>query len=265
MTETRVTRKAKQANLVHMFQDLQQQDGSTVDAEVHAWRFQVVSALLACCIPLYRLDDPHLKELLEDGHPSVTTSSSMRSYIPKVESHQINLLLKELAEPIVQTPSNAARSESNSIMQHSKRLSRRVTVIFDGSKFETEAYAVLFRFVMSGRICQRLARFQLLQQSVNAPELANVLTQTLQNYEIDLNRVFCFIRDRASTNSAALDLIKGAFLNAVDVGCFSHTLANTGKAAAFQSLARFLVGWNSIIQSYLGMYCLASDQNGTQS
>ena len=66
------TTRSRQQSVAVMFEDLNAATGGTVTAEVHARRFAIVEALLEACIPLYRLDQPKLREVLMHNAPPLT-------------------------------------------------------------------------------------------------------------------------------------------------------------------------------------------------
>ncbi len=136
-----------------------------------------------------------------------------------------------------------------------RRQVRPVSIIFDGSMLHELApdacYSVLVRFVRDGVICQRVLRFQLnsLQKALTSPESAFVLAQALETCGVSYSDVLAWVCDGSTTNSATLDIVKGASFNAVEVGCFSRALETMGKKGKFSAIAAFFAGWNGIIAS----------------
>ena len=79
-------------------------------------------------------------------------------------------------------------------------------------------------------ITRRLVRIQVGSKSVNANELGQVLNQCLSvEYGFRGNSLIAAMRDGASVNQAALNIVSFIFPNMLNVVCFSHTLDNVGN------------------------------------
>ena len=79
-------------------------------------------------------------------------------------------------------------------------------------------------------------------KSVNANQLAQVLNQCLSvEYGVRGNSLLAAMRDGASVNQAALNIVSFIFPNMVNVVCFSHTLDNVGNH--FATLKEFDSLW----------------------
>lgn len=85
-------------------------------------------------------------------------------------------------------------------------------------------------FLESGWPQQRVVALKLLEKSVKASELAQVFNKVMtQEYALEADKILAIGNDRASVNLAAFNLLQPFFPNALDVGCFSHTINNAGK------------------------------------
>ena len=105
---------------------------------------------------------------------------------------------------------------------------REVAVIFDGTTLLGEAIAIILRYVdESWEIQQRLMRLDIVEKSVTAPQLAQVLHQCLfTRFQFRGEEVLAVMRDGAAVNGAALDSLRPFLPNMFDVVCFSYTLYN---------------------------------------
>ena len=80
-----------------------------------------------------------------------------------------------------------------------------MSVIFDGTTRLGEAFAIVLRFVLEGKIVQRLVKLQMLAKPMNADELAHEVISVLQvAYGISSNQLLACMHDRASVNGAAM-------------------------------------------------------------
>lgn len=61
-----------------------------------------------------------------------------------------------------------------------KAFKKSVSAIFDGNTRLGEAFAVVLRFVLKGKIAQRLIKLQMLAKPMNAGELAHEVISVLQ-------------------------------------------------------------------------------------
>ena len=124
-------------------------------------------------------------------------------------------------------------------------LTRDISVIFDGSTRQGEAIAIIVRFMDNDwNITQRLVRIEVCSKSVNANQLAQVLNQCLSvEYGVRGNSLLAAMRDGASVNQAALNIVSFIFPNMVNVVCFSHTLDNVGNHFEIPTLKEFGSLW----------------------
>ena len=101
-----------------------------------------------------------------------------------------------------------------------------VSVIFYGMSRLGEALAIILRFVTPDwRIEQRLVQVQMFSKSLTGEEIARELISVLSvNYSIRSANLLACMRDRASTNSVAVQTLKVVYPTLVDVSCFSHMI-----------------------------------------
>ena len=104
-------------------------------------------------------------------------------------------------------------------------LTRDISVIFHRSRRQGEAIVIIVWFMDNDwNITQRLVRIEVCSKSVNANQLAQVLNQCLSvEYRVRGNSLLAAMRDGASVNQAALNIVSFIFPNMVNIVCFSHT------------------------------------------
>ena len=96
----------------------------------------------------------------------------------------------------------------------------------------------------SWEIKQRLVRLDVVERSVNAQQLAQVLHQCLFTcFQVEGQNVLAVIRDGAAVNGAALDCLRPFLPNMLEVVCFSHAMYNVGKHFQTPSLDEFGQLW----------------------
>ena len=122
-----------------------------------------------------------------------------------------------------------------------------MSVIFDGTTRLGEAFAIVLRFILEGKIVQRLVKLQMLAKPMNADELAREVISVLQvAYGISSNQLLACMHDRASVNGAAMRTIKVVFPSLVDIGCYSHTIDLAGEKFDVPVLDEFFRLWISL-------------------
>ena len=100
---------------------------------------------------------------------------------------------------------------------------------------------IIVRFMDNDwNITQWLVRIEVCSKSVDANQLAQVLNQCLSfEYGVRGNSLLAAMRDGASVNQAALNIVSFIFPNMVNVVCFSHTLDNVGNHFEIPTLKEF--------------------------
>ncbi|PFX14310.1 DNA-directed primase/polymerase protein [Stylophora pistillata] len=198
---------------------------STLPVEECAYRLEVVTEFLKAGIPIAKTD--MLRSLLEKNGYRLTGSSNLGQYVSMALKQEIEQIKHELEMP------------------GQVGLTRDISVIFDGSTRQGEAIAIIVRFMDNDwNITQRLVRIQVCSKSVNANELAQVLNQCLSvEYGVRGNSLIAAMRDGASVNQAALNIVSFIFPNMLNVVCFSHTLDNVGNHFEIPTLKEFGSMW----------------------
>ena len=78
-------------------------------------------------------------------------------------------------------------------------------------------------------------RLQLLTKSLKGEELARKLLSVLQGlYGIASGKLLGIMCDHASVNNLAISIVRVMYPEALDIGCFSHTLDNAVCNSSFR-------------------------------
>ncbi len=107
-----------------------------------------------------------------------------------------------------------------------------------------EALAIIVRFLNEWKIEQRLIWMQMLSKSLCGEEIARELINVLSTtYGIKSKYILGAMRDRASTNTVAMQTLKIIYPSVVDIGCFSHTIDHVGERFKTPTLTDFVSLW----------------------
>ena len=89
---------------------------------------------------------------------------------------------------------------------------------------------------------------QMLTKSLTGEEIARELITMLSiTYSIHPDNLLGTMRDRASTNSVAMQTLLIVYPKLVDIGCFSHTIDNVGGHFKTPILTDFTSWWTSLV------------------
>ena len=217
---------------------------STLPVEECAYRLEVVTEFLKAGIPIAKTD--MLRSLLEKNGYRLTGSSNLGQYVSMALKQEIEQNKQELEMP------------------GQVGMTRDISVIFDGSTRQGEAIAIIGRFMDNDwNITQRLVRIEVCSKSVNANQLAQVLNQCLSvEYGVRGNSLLAAMRDGATVNQAALNIVSFIFQNMVNVVCFSHTLDNVGNHFEIPTLKEFGSLWIRMFRNSCKAKLLWKDLTG---
>ena len=217
---------------------------STLPVEECAYRLEVVTEFLKAGIPIAKTD--MLRSLLEKNGYRLTGSSNLGQYVSMALKQEIEQIKQELEMP------------------GQVGMARDISVIFDGSTRQGEAIAIIVRFMDNDwNITQRLVRIEVCSKSVNANQLAQVLNQCLSvEYGVRGNSSLAAMRDGATVNQAALNIVSFIFPNMVNVVCFSHTLDNVGNHFEIPTLKEFGSLWIEMFRNSCKAKLLWKDLTG---
>ena len=158
--------------------------GEILDDETKAYRVKVIMALMKAGIPLQKLECQALRDLLQENGYRLTDTRHMRDLVPFIHHKECDTLKTELK-------------------------GKDLSVIFDGTSRLGEVLAVVVRFVCNWTIQQRLVRLKFLKKSMNGEEVTRELMSVLSvSLGVQLNQLLATMRDRASVNNAAINIIR---------------------------------------------------------
>ena len=202
--------------------------GEMLPEEHRAFRVHVVESFLAAGVPLSKLDS--LRNILERGGYSLTTSSAMAELIPTVQQMEMSRVRADLGLPQPGILPSASHDYS---------------VIFDGTTRLGEAIAIIIRYVNDEwQLIQRLVRLDVVAKSVNAAQLSQVLIECLLTHlQLRGQQIKAIMRDGAAVNGAAVKHLQVFMPLMMNVVCFSHTLDNVGQHFNTPVLDEFGQNW----------------------
>ena len=199
---------------------------ASVSEDDKLYRWRVVEAMLAAGVAINKVDE--LRPLLERAQNSLTSSQNLKVFIPKIETREVEQLIKEVA-------------------------GQRVTIIFDGTTRLGEALVVLLRWIPAdfSKVEQRLIAFRTTFKHTSGAELAKLLMSVLlTTMKLLPNHIVGGARDSCSTNGVAMRTIKAVLSNMQDFMCISHTLSHTGEHVELSTLNEFMTPWLSLVQNH---------------
>lgn len=212
---------------------------ASVSPEDKLYRYRVVESMLHAGVAINKVDD--LRPLLERANNALTESSNLKTFIPKIESRELELLIKEIS-------------------------GQRATIIFDGTTRLGEALVILVRWIPAdfSRVEQRLVAFRTTFKHTSGSELAQLIMQVLlTTLKIQPPDVVGGARDSCSTNGVAMRAIKHLLTNMQDFMCISHTLSHTGEHVELLTLEAFMTPWLSLVQNHPAAKSLWKESIGT--
>jgi hypothetical protein len=197
---------------------------ASLSTATHVFRMRVVQTFLVSGTPINRLK--FFRPLIERSGVSLSHESNLMStYVPMIEANEFQLVKSEIHD-------------------------QYVCIAFDGTSRLGEAMNIVGRFC-SQDFCieNRLLRFKTTRQHVKAPQLAQLITQTLcTELGFRLDMLVGLSRDSVGVNGAACRLLmQSTFTCAVDMMCISHTLNNVGRRISFDILREFMTPWLDLV------------------
>ena len=181
------------------------------------FRAEVVQTSMAAGSPLLKLDT--WRPLLEKyAHLPLTTAAHLSELVPPLH----RLEEKYFREWAGLTERGSAGAQEVD--------AEKLAVIFDGTTRDGEAFVVLARKINKDTCLpeQRVMAVKLYARTgMKATEIAGALVEIIcTRWGIDGKNIICMARDRASSNTAALEhaMFTAVFPNFLDSNCFAHTL-----------------------------------------
>lgn len=204
----------------------------SVRPEQHAWRVQRISTLMANGIPLSKLDDPFdLRTALADealGY-KVPGADACAEYVAFIAAREFAKVKEEIS-------------------------GRDISICFDGTSQFAEIFGLLVRFVDdAARVQVRVADLSLLATNMNSAGTAAIVTDVVYSrLHVEARRMLATMADRCSVNEAAIAGLMVLWTKSVHVGCYSHTLSNSGKKFRTKVLDQAMTAWFEIVRSHGG-------------
>ena len=199
---------------------------ASVSQEDHVYRYRVVESMLANGVAINKVDG--LRPLLERANNSLTASTHLKVYIPKIETREVEQLIQEIS-------------------------GQRVSIIFDGTTRLGEALVILVRWIPAdfSRVMQRLVAFRTTSTHCSGVQLAQLIMQVLlTTLKVQPNDVVGGSRDSCSTNGVAMRTIKAVLAMLQDLLCISHTLSHTGEHIELTTLDEFMTPFLGLVQNH---------------
>lgn len=212
---------AKQQSIIasiKRFDEIHHPLGETLPEKERAYRLEVVETFLKAGVALSKIE--HFRTLLERHSTRLASRSTLSRMIPMI---------------LAQERDNVKTAISD----------RSVSVIYDGCTRLGEALVIVLRYVDDQwLIKQVLVRLKVLSKTLTGQELAGELIHALST-ELQINKeyVVAAMRDGASVNGAAMQIVKVVYPHVLDVTCFSHAIDLVGNHFEVPTLDRFITWW----------------------
>lgn len=204
--------------------------GARLKPEQLTERAKIVHAMLKNGIPLQRLDDEDLRDVLR-GTDLPSTATSFRLYVPSVREMLFNFDVQVF---------------------NAKKESKFVTLYFDGTTDVAECLAVtMFYFDPTNSVLhRRLLKLQYVDQPLTGNELARFINTLLQKYGL-AESVIAMGHDRCAVNTRAMQSLFVMY-KCADLQCFSHGIANAGDEMKLELRDEFANGLNALFSKSVG-------------
>ena len=223
-------RETKKTEVVPHIEEFQAQENlqgrKTVPLEAKVYRQHVCSVLLGAEIPISKLENAGFRALLQDKHYDLGGRQGVSEWVKFVRDRFIEETKQEI-------------------------LDECVSVIFDGTMRNTEAYTFVLRFVKDRKsnawtISQRVAELRLVDSSVDGQQLAMLMADVLvRKYQIGPSRIPFVMRDGSRINDVCISKFQGiSKIN--DIKCFSHMLNRVLNALPCDLVVKFTNRWGNI-------------------
>lgn len=206
------------------FNEKPSEKDSSVDLELHLYRWRVLETCMKAGIPKAKVDG--LRTLLERSGNALTSSTHLGSYVPKIEQFEFKRIQSEVA-------------------------GQSVCLIFDGTCRFGDCTAVLLRWcTVSFEVEQRLIALRTVKKHLNGDNLGPFLIEIIGQTGLMLSSVVCTARDSCATNGKALSNIRFILNNAIHMMCISHTLSHCAEHVDLPVLRSFMTPWLSLVQHH---------------
>jgi hypothetical protein len=209
-----------------------QGEGEKLPVDVVAYRLEVLEAVFAAGDPVERVDA--YRHLFERGGFSLTSASHMRQLIPLLARRQLEIDTVELKDKFV-------------------------SVIFDGTSHFGELLLIIVRYFKDSKFRQRLIKLRHSDSPLDKTLLAFIVDRALLRVGLSGSVVLSFIKDTASVNFAAVELLKRtpgmAYGHSLNMPCFSHGFDRIGRKLKLELAKSFIAAWSSYFSKSMKVLC----------
>ena len=166
--------------------------GETLPTSVRVYRVKVCTTFLRAGVPINRIDK--FRDILEENGLHLAGRKPMSDLIPFILSEEVQRLKSEIKD-------------------------KPISVIFDGTCRLGEALVITVRYVSDAFTIERLIKLQILTKSLAGEEIAREVLSVLSiEYGISSYDLVGTMRDRASSNNVAIQIMKILYPNMLDIG-----------------------------------------------
>ena len=206
------------AESLKKYDEIEHPSGETLPTSVRVYRVKVCTTFLRAGVPINRIDK--FRDILEENGLRLAGRKPMSDLIPFILSEEVQRLKSEVKD-------------------------KPISVTFDGTCRLGEALAIIVRYVSDTfTIEQRLIKLQILTKSLAGEEIAReVLSVLSTEYGISSYDLVATMRDRASSNNVAIQIMKILYPNCSIFGCYSHTIHHVGERFVTPILTKFGNYW----------------------
>ena len=225
-------RETRRNQVVPRLQEFEAQENlqgrKSVPVETKVYRQHVCGTLLGAQIPLSKLEHSGFRALLQDKHYDLGGRQGVSEWVKFVRDQNVQGLKQEI-------------------------LDAPVSVIFDGTMRNTEAYTFILRFVTDRKsegwtISQRVAELRLVDGSIDGRQLAMLATDVLiRQYQIAPDKIHFVMRDGSAVNDVCVANLKG-IMKVDDIKCCSHMLNRVLNALPCDLVKKFTNKWGNICE-----------------
>ena len=169
-----------------------------------------------------------IRQLLEDGHSTLTLTSSQQ------------------LGPVI-------RDGEQRRLKEALKTCKWVTIIFDGTTAVDEVFTIIIRTISddlgSLRPVQWLAAVKWLKYSLSHREQAALLARVIVvEYQVDPAKIIFAAADACAVNAAATTVIRGFCPNVTDLPCVSHGACLAGNQFATPLANQLVDVWCSMVK-----------------
>ncbi len=160
-------------------------ESDTIGDAHRVYRIKVLMSFMRAGVPISKLK--YFRDILEENSMRLTDPSHMLQLVPFVLEQEKSLIKEEIK-------------------------GKYLSIIFDGTSRLGEVLAIVIRYVDQWNVHQHLVRLEFLAKSMTGEEVARQLISTLSvTYGIESSFILAAMRDGASVNGVAMDVVKNIY------------------------------------------------------